>query len=241
MVFLLFSSAFVFFKTYGFPFSGSILLGLSLALTKFHSSKPARPRIIFLGFPLLLLLVSLWDGSSPEDILDLVCITLAGMQAGNGTIGLRTRSASVKDGLLIFLLLFSMILSYSRKELSTFLSPALFLLFPKYSKRQITVPVLIIFLLIVGIFLGATESEHPSEPSLIKSFLLFSGVCLALFSKSLGDDKKRVGEKMLFLACFLLVSLGSPGQEFTGYSLGLFFSYLQEEQEGLESETERNT
>ncbi|WP_246032045.1 hypothetical protein [Leptospira fluminis] len=238
MVFLLFVSAFLFFKTYDFPFSGTLVLGLTLATSlDFRESMRKFPPV-FLTFPTLLCLLSLWDGSSPEDILDLISISLAGILSYRESLRFDGNYKSVPaEAILALLLACGLIFSYSREEFSAFLSPALALLFLKKGfGKKIRILLLLALLSLSAIHLYGINPSLPTEPSFSKSILICSAMGLLLFY-----GKEALIEKILFLFSFLAVSASHPGPEFPGYSLGLFFSYLQERDREKESEREESS
>ncbi|TGJ99358.1 hypothetical protein EHO59_15970 [Leptospira semungkisensis] len=230
MVFLFFTSTFLFFKTYGFPFSGALVLCLTLALSQFHSVRSLRPGFGFLLLPACICAISLWDGSSPEEILDIICISLAGMIWGGGFSFLGARFPAFKEVLATLLLAIACMLSFARREYSPFLLPLLSLeLLPSVSKR-FRYGILLIANLAAFFLIGEDKSDLLSEPSWIKSVLLYLGMVWVL--------KKGSSEflsKFLYFTFFFLISLTHPGKEFVILSLGLYFSYLQEGTWGLES------
>lgn len=231
MVFLFFSIAFLFFKTYGFPFSGSLILGLTLALSQFHSAKSLRPGAMFLLFPASICFLSLWDGSSPEEILDLLCVSLAGIISGGGFSFLSARSPAFREIVGILLLGSSCVLSYSRRDLSPFLVPCMaVLLTTSLSKKSRSL--FLSFAILVGIaFLFLNPNDHESEISFFKLLVLSVGIGFVLIWKGRTDF---IGG-FLYFTFFLLVCLSGPGKEFTLFTLSLFFSYLQEGGRVLES------
>ncbi|EMK01852.1 hypothetical protein AB3N61_07560 [Leptospira sp. WS58.C1] len=233
MVFLFFTSAYLFFKTYGFPFSGSLVLCLTIAFSQFHSSKTLRPNLSFLLFPASLCVLSFWDGTSAEFILDLVSLSLAGMISSGGFSFLGSRSPAFRETLGILILAGSCILSFSRRELSPFLIPALSLFLIFSVPKQVRILILGICVLVSGAWI-LYEPPHPSlGPSLFKSVLLFLGMVWVLWK-----GKKDFLSGLLFSTFFLLICLSKPGEELMILACGLFFSYLQEAAWGLDSGTE---
>lgn len=197
-------------------------------------SEIRRLNPVVLLFPFALFLASLWDGSSPEDILDLICLSLAGIIACRDISWFRGRSVSIfREGVFSLLFACGIIFSYSKEELSTLLAPgmAVFFLRGILGKKLRTV---LLSLLLAATTIGFLLSDptQPSEPSFAKAILLCSAIGLLLFYGKGGEGS----EKIIFLLSFLLVAASKPGQEFPGYTVGLFFSYLQEETQEPDSE-----
>ncbi|EQA38107.1 hypothetical protein LEP1GSC047_4368 [Leptospira inadai serovar Lyme str. 10] len=234
MVFLLFTSAFLFFKSYNFPFSGVLILGVTLTSSMLVRSgiKPLNPFVLL--FPLTLCITSLWDGSSPEDILDLICLSLAGIISCRDISRFRGPSISIfREGVFSLLFACGIIFSYSKEEYSAFLAPGMGVLFLRgiLGKKLRTV---LLSLLLVASTIGflVSDPSQPSEPSFAKAILLCSAIGILLFYGKEGEGS----EKIIFLLSFLLVAASRPGPEFPGYTVGLFFSYLQEETQEPDSE-----
>ncbi|TGM98646.1 hypothetical protein [Leptospira dzoumogneensis] len=233
MVFLFFTSAYLFFKTYGFPFSGSLVLCLTIAFSQFHSSKTLRPNLNFLIFPASICAVSFWDGTAAESILDLVCLSLAGMISSGGFSFLGSRSPAFRETLGVLILAGSCILSFSRRELSPFLIPALSLFLILSIPKQVRIIILGLCVLLSGVWI-LYEPAHPGlEPSLFKSVLLFLGMFWVIWK-----GNKDLLSGLLFSTFFFLICLSKPGEELMILTCGLFFSYLQEAAWGLDSGTE---
>ncbi|MFB5650454.1 hypothetical protein ACE5IS_07420 [Leptospira wolffii] len=233
MVFLFFSTAFLFFKTYGFPFSGALILCLTLALSQFHSARSLKPGVGFLFFPACLCVLSLWDGSSPEDILDLLCISLAGIVSGGGFSFLSNRSPAFKEAVGLLLLASSCILAYARRDFSPFLVPLMAVIVIPFFSKGFRMAVLGSFCVASLIWLFFTDASPVPEPSFYKSILLYLGLGWVL-TRGRIDPASR----LLFFVFFLLITVSHPGKEFALFSLGLFFSYLQEGTLGPESGSE---
>ncbi|TGL62357.1 hypothetical protein [Leptospira sarikeiensis] len=233
MVFLTFTSAYLFFKTYGFPFSGCLVLCLTIAFSQFHSSRNLKTNLGILLFPASLCLISLWDGSSPESILDLVSICLAGMISSGGFSFLGTRSPAFKETLGVLILAGACILSFSRRELSPFLLPVLSLFIIFSIPKRIRILILSGCILISVIWILFNWENSGSEPSLFKSTFMSLGIFWVIW-KGKGDPLSKI----LFSVLFFLICISRPGEELMILSLGLFFSYLQEAAWGLESGSE---
>ncbi|EQA43375.1 hypothetical protein LEP1GSC050_1561 [Leptospira broomii serovar Hurstbridge str. 5399] len=234
MVFLVFTSAFLFFKSYNFPFSGVLVLGVALSSSVLVRSGSKRLNPPVLLFPLALFLTSLWDGSSPEDILDLICLSLAGIISCRDISWFRGRSISIfREGVFSLLFASGIIFSYSKEEYSTFLAPGMAVLFLRgILGKKLRTALLSLLLAATTIGFLVSDPTQPSEPSFSKAILLCSAIGILLFYGKEGEGS----EKIIFLLSFLLVAASRPGPEFPGYTVGLFFSYLQEETQEPDSE-----
>ncbi|TGJ98551.1 hypothetical protein EHQ53_02180 [Leptospira langatensis] len=227
MVFLFFTSTFLFFKAYGFPFSGALVLCITLALSQFHSP---RSRLGFLLLPACICVLSLWDGSSPEEILDIICISLAGMIWGGGLSFLGARLPAFKEVLATLLLAIACMLSFARREYSPFLIPLLSLELLPSVPKQFRYGILLFANIAASFWIFSGPYDLASEPSLVKVALLSLGMVWVLRKGS-----TEFLSKFLYFTFFLLISLSHPGKEFVVLGLGLYFSYLQEGTWGLES------